>query len=57
MALNAIDGMMAREFDQQSRLGAILNELGDVVSDAAQRLVLGLVLVAIYVVLMARTPT
>ena len=35
MALNAIDGMMAREFDQKSRLGAVLNELGDVVSDTA----------------------
>ena len=35
MALNAIDGMLAREFRQQSRLGAYLNELGDVVSDAA----------------------
>ncbi|MDR3528837.1 MAG: CDP-alcohol phosphatidyltransferase family protein [Rhizomicrobium sp.] len=35
MALNAIDGMLAREFDQKSRLGAILNELGDVVSDSA----------------------
>lgn len=35
MALNAIDGMLAREHDQRSRLGAILNELGDVVSDAA----------------------
>jgi CDP-diacylglycerol--glycerol-3-phosphate 3-phosphatidyltransferase len=35
MALNAIDGMLAREFGQQSRLGAYLNELGDVVSDAA----------------------
>jgi CDP-diacylglycerol---glycerol-3-phosphate 3-phosphatidyltransferase len=34
MALNAIDGMLAREFAQQSRLGAYLNELGDVVSDA-----------------------
>lgn len=34
MALNAIDGMMARELDQKSRLGAILNEAGDVVSDA-----------------------
>lgn len=33
MALNAIDGMLAREFDQQSRQGAILNELGDVLSD------------------------
>lgn len=35
MALNAIDGMLAREFGQQSRLGAVLNELGDVVSDVA----------------------
>jgi CDP-diacylglycerol--glycerol-3-phosphate 3-phosphatidyltransferase len=35
MALNAIDGMLAREHGQQSRLGAILNELGDVVADAA----------------------
>ncbi|ALM53330.1 CDP-alcohol phosphatidyltransferase family protein [Halomonas huangheensis] len=35
MALNAIDGMLAREHDMQSRLGAILNELGDVFSDAA----------------------
>jgi len=33
MALNALDGMMARKFEQQSRLGEILNELGDVVSD------------------------
>src|SRR4051794_11781316 len=35
MALNALDGMLAREFGQQSRLGAFLNELGDVVADAA----------------------
>jgi CDP-diacylglycerol--glycerol-3-phosphate 3-phosphatidyltransferase len=35
MALNAIDGMLARECGQKSRLGAYLNELGDVVSDAA----------------------
>ncbi|MFT4247020.1 MAG: CDP-alcohol phosphatidyltransferase family protein [Pseudomonas sp.] len=35
MALNAIDGMLAREFGQQSRLGAYLNELCDVVADAA----------------------
>lgn len=35
MALNAIDGMLAREHDMQSALGGILNELGDVVSDAA----------------------
>lgn len=35
MALNAIDGMLAREHDMKSALGAILNELGDVVSDTA----------------------
>ncbi len=35
MALNAIDGMLAREFSQASALGAYLNELGDVVSDAS----------------------
>src|ERR1700749_2501043 len=35
MALNAIDGMLARAFNQKSRLGAVLNELGDVVSDTA----------------------
>lgn len=35
MALNAIDGMLAREHNQKTPLGAILNELGDVLSDAA----------------------
>ncbi len=35
MALNAIDGMLAREHDQRSRLGAVLNELGDAISDCA----------------------
>ncbi len=35
MALNAIDGMLAREFGQKSALGAYLNELSDVISDAA----------------------
>jgi CDP-diacylglycerol--glycerol-3-phosphate 3-phosphatidyltransferase len=34
MALNAIDGMLARDFSQKSNLGAYLNELADVVSDA-----------------------
>lgn len=33
MALNAIDGMLAREHGMRSSLGAILNELGDVLSD------------------------
>lgn len=35
MALNAVDGMLAREHGQQSALGGYLNELTDVVSDAA----------------------
>jgi CDP-diacylglycerol--glycerol-3-phosphate 3-phosphatidyltransferase len=35
MALNAIDGLLAREHGQASRLGALLNELTDVVADAA----------------------
>lgn len=35
MALNAIDGMLAREFGQKTPLGAYFNELSDVVSDAA----------------------
>ena len=34
MALNAVDGMLAREFGQKSRLGAYLNEITDVVADA-----------------------
>jgi CDP-diacylglycerol--glycerol-3-phosphate 3-phosphatidyltransferase len=33
MALNAIDGMMARELQMSTQLGAVLNELGDAVSD------------------------
>lgn len=44
MALNAIDGMLAREHDQRTQLGAILNELGDVISDAALYLPLALVM-------------
>ncbi len=43
MALNAIDGMLAREFGQRSRLGALLNELCDIVSDAALYLPFALV--------------
>src|SRR5688500_4056994 len=35
MALNAIDGMLAREHGMKSRLGAVLNEVGDVVADTA----------------------
>lgn len=43
MALNAIDGMLAREHGMKSAKGAILNELGDVVSDAALYLPLAMV--------------
>ena len=43
MALNAIDGMLAREHGMKSDLGAALNELGDMVSDAALYLPLALV--------------
>jgi CDP-diacylglycerol--glycerol-3-phosphate 3-phosphatidyltransferase len=43
MALNAVDGMLAREHNQKSRLGAILNEVSDVVSDAALYLPFALV--------------
>jgi len=35
MALNAVDGMLAREFGLQSKLGAYLNELCDLIADAA----------------------
>ena len=35
MALNAIDGMLAREHNMKSALGGVLNEIGDVVSDTA----------------------
>ena len=34
MALNAVDGMLAREHGQISALGGLLNELGDLVSDS-----------------------
>ncbi|MBF8674411.1 CDP-alcohol phosphatidyltransferase family protein [Pseudomonas fulva] len=44
MALNAIDGMLAREFGQQSTLGAYLNELCDVIADAALYLPFALLL-------------
>jgi CDP-diacylglycerol--glycerol-3-phosphate 3-phosphatidyltransferase len=59
MALNAVDGMLAREHGQKSRLGAYLNELSDVVSDAALLLpfavlpVFGAISVAVVAVLAA----
>src|SRR6185503_4165039 len=42
MALNALDGMMAREHGMKTPIGALLNEVGDVLSDAALYLPLGL---------------
>lgn len=33
MALNALDGMLARQTDQQSNFGALFNEIADVVAD------------------------
>ena len=35
MALNAIDGMLAREHGMKTPLGAVLNELSDVLADTA----------------------
>ena len=35
MALNAIDGMLAREHGMTTTLGAVLNEVGDVLADLA----------------------
>jgi CDP-diacylglycerol---glycerol-3-phosphate 3-phosphatidyltransferase len=43
MGLNAIDGMLAREHAMTSKLGALLNELGDVISDTALYLPFALV--------------
>jgi CDP-diacylglycerol--glycerol-3-phosphate 3-phosphatidyltransferase len=43
MALNAIDGMMARELNMKSTLGAVLNEVGDILSDLALYLPLAFV--------------
>ena len=42
MALNALDGMLAREFQGPTPLGAILNEVGDVLADAGLYLPLAL---------------
>lgn len=35
MALNALDGMMARQYNMQSKKGELLNELGDILADIA----------------------
>ncbi len=46
MALNALDGMIAREIAGPTRRGAFLNEIGDMISDAALYLPLALLLPA-----------
>ncbi|MDP8050965.1 CDP-alcohol phosphatidyltransferase family protein [Pasteurella atlantica] len=55
MALNAIDGLLAKEFNQKTTFGAVLNELGDVISDSFLYLpfvyILDPVFVVIFVVL------
>lgn len=55
MALNAIDGLIAKEFNQKTNLGAVLNELGDVLSDALLYLpfmyILNPILVVVFVIL------
>jgi CDP-diacylglycerol---glycerol-3-phosphate 3-phosphatidyltransferase len=43
MALNAIDGLLAKEFGQKTALGGILNEVTDVISDTALYLPFALV--------------
>jgi CDP-diacylglycerol--glycerol-3-phosphate 3-phosphatidyltransferase len=43
MAMNAMDGMLAREHGQKSSLGALLNELSDVIADVTLYLPLALV--------------
>lgn len=61
MALNAIDGLLAREHGQKTPFGAVINELGDVVSDTALYLPFALVpgfsaaLIIVIVVLAALT--
>ena len=43
MAMNAIDGILAKEHDMKSDAGAILNEMSDVIADAALYLPLAFV--------------
>ncbi len=43
MALNAVDGIMAKEFGKKSDLGGYLNELCDILSDAALYLAMAFV--------------
>ncbi len=42
MALNAIDGMLAREHNMQTKKGAMLNEMTDVIADTVMYLPLAL---------------
>jgi CDP-diacylglycerol--glycerol-3-phosphate 3-phosphatidyltransferase len=44
MALNALDGMMAREGGRETKLGLALNEVGDILADGALYLPLALAL-------------
>jgi CDP-diacylglycerol--glycerol-3-phosphate 3-phosphatidyltransferase len=53
MALNAIDGMLANATGSKTRLGAILNEMGDQVSDLALTLPLAAVMNPPLVVMLA----
>ncbi|WP_072682745.1 CDP-alcohol phosphatidyltransferase family protein [Arcobacter sp. LA11] len=51
MALNAIDGMLAKEHDMKTKTGAMLNEITDVVSDAVLYLPFAFLINPIIVVL------
>jgi CDP-diacylglycerol--glycerol-3-phosphate 3-phosphatidyltransferase len=53
MALNALDGMMARTYNMQSKMGEILNELGDVVSDFVMFYPIGILFQINHLVLIA----
>lgn len=57
MALNAIDGMLAKEHDMKSDAGAMLNEMSDVLSDVALYLPLAFIggVSAVWVVLFVIT--
>ncbi len=43
MAMNAIDGILAKEFDMKTKKGALLNEMSDVLADTALYLPLAFV--------------
>lgn len=55
MALNAIDGMLAKEHNMKTQKGAMLNELADVISDAMLYLPFAFLLNPIVVVLFVIT--